>query len=302
MIEVDCNLCGRNNWRVRFPATHRVVAQPDVSAFRCTSPEYGTHPQIVQCRHCGLVYANPRWSAGELTAAYEMVEDEVYVREREGRELTFEQHLSRLEEHTGPAGGRSLLDVGAYIGVFVEIAGKHGWRAEGVEPSSWAVTEAKAQNLAVFQGTQNSPLLDGRRFDVITMWDVIEHFADPAAELRRTYQLLKLGGWLAVHTMDINSVAARLMGSRWPWLMDMHLYYFSRSTLNRLLVKSGFDVVWSGVEGRYLRLGYIANQLRGISPRLGQATAATVDRLNLAHVALPVNFGDLFTIHARRPT
>ena len=69
MIEVDCNLCGKNDWMVVYPATTRNVNEPDVSAFRCTSPDYGSHAQIVQCNHCGLIYANPRWSAEELVAA-----------------------------------------------------------------------------------------------------------------------------------------------------------------------------------------------------------------------------------------
>ena len=153
----------------------------------------------------------------------------------EGRELTFEKHLTAMEKFTGPANGRSLLDVGAYIGVFVEIARTHGWLAEGIEPSSWAVSKARERHLPIHQGTQEDMVLAGRKYDVVTMWDVIEHVTDPACELRQAYQLLNPGGWLAVHTMDIDSLTARLLGGRWPWLMDMHLYYFSQKTLAEML-------------------------------------------------------------------
>lgn len=301
MIAVDCNLCGANDFKVLFPATTRNSAKPDVSAFRCTSPDYGSHPQIVQCNHCGLVYANPRWSNDELVALYTAVEDETYVDEREGRELTFEKHLNAMEEHTGPAGGRTLLDVGAYIGVFVEIARKHGWQAEGIEPSGWAVTQARARGLPVYQGTQQEPSLAGRQFDAITMWDVIEHVTDPSAELDKAYDLLKPGGWLAVHTMDIDSFTARILGKRWPWLMDMHLYYFSRTTLAEMIRKSGFEVVWSGAQGRYLRLGYVSSRLTGFSNYPGKLASSIIGRFDLAHLAVPINFGDLFTIYARKP-
>lgn len=301
MIEVDCNLCNRNDWWVRFPATTADVVEPDVSAFRCTSPNYGSHAQIVQCNHCDLVYANPRWSAEELVAAYTAVEDEIYVHEREGRELTFEKHLNALEKYTGPADGRTLLDVGAYIGVFVEIARAHGWLAEGVEPSAWAVTQARKHGTPIHQGTQHDLMLSNRKFDVVTMWDVIEHVTDPAAEIRQAYHLLRPGGWLAVHTMDIDSLTARVLGSRWPWLMDMHLYYFSRKTLSEMIQKSGFEIVWSGSQGRFLRLGYISSRLAGFDRYLGSISSALVSRLGLTQLALPINFGDLFTVYARKP-
>ena len=301
MIEVNCNLCTRNDWKIRFPATTKDAEIPDVSTYRCTSPDYGSHAQIVQCNHCDLVYANPQWPPEELVAAYTAVEDETYVKEREGRELTFEKHLNALEKFTGPANGRSLLDVGAYIGVFVEIARGHGWLAEGIEPSSWAVSKALERDLPIHQGTQQDMVLANRKFDVVTMWDVIEHVTDPISELRQAYQLLNPGGWLAVHTMDIDSPVARMLGSRWPWLMDMHLYYFSQKTLTEMIRKCGFEVVWSGAQGRYLRLGYISSRLAGFNQSLGNISSAFFNLLSLDHIAIPINFGDLFTVYARKP-
>ena len=301
MISVHCNLCGADSWDVLFAATLTKNNSPDVEAFRCTNPGYGSHAQIVKCRDCGLVYANPRWSPQELISAYTAVTDETYVAEREGRELTFKKHLQALEKWSGPGNGRSLLDVGAYIGVFVQVASEAGWNAWGAEPSDWAAAEAQKQGLNVIQGTQNAAELQGMQFDAVTMWDVIEHVADPRGELTNAFHLLKPGGWLAVHTMDIDSLTARIMGPRWPWLMDMHLYYFSQNTLSALLEKAGFEVVWCGAQGRYLRMGYLATRIEGISPKLGQLTDKLVTGFNWRETAVPVNFGDLFTIFARRP-
>jgi len=298
MIEVSCNLCGRDEWRVRFPATMQV--DPQVEAFRCTSPGYGHHAQIVECVHCGYVYANPRLAEEQLLAAYAAVEDSTYVQERAGRELTFQRHLQHMEKIVGVANGRSLLDVGAYIGIFVEVAAAAGWQVCGVEPSSWAVMEARKRGLPVIEGTQDAPALQGKQFDVVTMWDVIEHVDDPTAELRKAYHLLKPGGWLVVHTMDVTSLAARLMGPRWPWLMDMHLHYFSQTTLTQMMWNVGFEVVWSGVRGRYLRLGYLVTRLGGLHPLLGRLAGVVVTGLRLQKMAVPVNFGDLFTVYGRR--
>jgi SAM-dependent methyltransferase len=271
-----------------------------VDAFRCTHSGYGHHPQIVECRHCGLVYANPRWPAAMVMDAYSAVEDETYVEERLGRELTFRHHLKRLEGIIGPAQGRSLLDVGAYIGVFVEMAAAAGWRAQGVEPSEWAAGEARRRGLDVRVGTLDSAGFQEETFDVVTLWDVIEHLADPLAELRRARQLLRPGGWLVVHTMDIDAPISRLMGRRWPWLMDMHLYYFNRRTLGWMLEKCGYQVVWQGAQGRYLRLGYLASRVEGLNSGLGWAAHTAVEKMGLEKAAVPVNFGDLMTFISRR--
>lgn len=300
MIEVTCNLCGHDDWKVRFPATTSNNGQLQVEAFRCTHPGYGEHLQIVECLSCGLVYANPRWQPETLLAAYEAVEDETYVLERSGREKTFARHLADAELVIGPANGRRLLDVGAYIGVFVETAAATGWDAYGVEPSAWAAAEAARHGVPVLHGTLESPELAGRQFDVITMWDVIEHFDDPAAEIERARDLLVPGGWIIVHTMDVESPLARLMGPRWPWLMDMHLTYFSRQTLAALVERNGFAVAQVAPQGRYLSMGYLATRLGGISEGLGQATSRLVSAAGLEDKSVPVNFGDLITLYAQR--
>ena len=301
MIDVQCNLCGADNYVVRFPATMQPDEQIEVDVFSCTNPGYGHHAQIVQCRECGYVYANPRWSGDEILQAYTAVTDETYVQERAGRELTFQKHLRSLEKRVGQANGRSLLDVGAYIGVFVETAARAGWQACGVEPSEWAASVAQRQGLNVIHGTQDAPELAGKQFDVITMWDVIEHVANPSGEIGKAYQLLEPGGWLVVHTMDISSLTAKLMGSRWPWLMDMHIHYFSQKTLRQMLNKNGFEIVWSGAEGRYLRLNYLVSRVEALSRPLGRLVGWFVNGLRLGHLAIPLNFGDLFTVYARRP-
>jgi len=302
MIKVNCRLCGGDEFSVRYPATLDGGGVVNVEAFRCTNPGYGHHPQIVQCAQCGFVYANPRWAEEDLLAAYTAVEDQTYVTERTGRELTFRKHLQHMEKWTGRGNGRSLLDVGAYIGVFVEAAGRAGWEAMGVEPSDWAAAEAQKHGLNVINGTQDAPELHGRQFDVVTMWDVIEHVDDPAAEMAKAYRLLKPGGWLVVHTMDVDSLFSRLMGSRWPWYMDMHLHYFSQKTMRQMLTNTGFHVNWAGARGRYLRLKYIASRIGGLNRPLGSLAQSVVHGLKIEQVALPVNFGDLFTAYAQRPS
>jgi SAM-dependent methyltransferase len=300
MVYINCNICGRDDWRMRFPATAGAPERPELEAFRCTSAGYGRHRQIVQCRHCGHVYANPTWGSQQLLDAYSAVEDEIYLAERFGRERTFTKHLKHLERWTGPGNGRRLLDVGAYIGVFVEVAEAAGWKACGLEPSLWAAGIARDRRLSVINGTLDAPELQGHLFDVVTLWDVIEHLEDPASELVKARQLLLPGGIIAIHTMDVDSVAARLMGPRWPWLMDMHLHYFSRKSLRRLLEQSSFEVLWQGAQGRYVTMDYLVTRVHQFTRPFSRLMDAVVSVAALGQATVPLNFGDLFTVYARR--
>jgi cyclopropane fatty-acyl-phospholipid synthase-like methyltransferase len=183
----------------------------------------------------------------------------------------------------------------------VEVACAKGWQACGVEPSAWAAKLAQNRGLHVVHGTQDAAELQGKKFDVITMWDVIEHVPDPSAEMAKAFQMLKPGGWLVLHTMNIDSLTARLMGSRWPWLMDMHIHYFSQKTMTHMLKNNGFQVVSAGAHGRYLRLNFIANRLHAFHKILGKAASKVIYGLKLEKKAIPINFGDLFTVYAQRP-
>ena len=300
--QTHCNLCGSNDTILLYPNT-----LPDgenhtrhVEALQCTNPGYGIHGPVVKCQRCGLVYINPRPNSLDVLHDYKDVVDELYVEEREGRVLTFRRHLRPLERIVGLANGSRLLDVGCHIGVFVDVAQQAGWDAWGMEPSRWAAEQARAQGLQVVNGTLATSGFEDASFDVITLWDVIEHVPDPTGELRQVHRLLKPGGVAVIHTIDIESLFARLMGHRWPWLMEMHLYYFSPRTLRRMLEGIGFEVIHSSPQGRYLRLGYLISRLQGYSHPIYRVLDAIVTRLNLRGVAVPINLGDLFTVYARK--
>jgi SAM-dependent methyltransferase len=301
MEHVRCNLCGADDSVVRYPSTIKPGADGDWRAFRCTHSGYGRHHTIVQCQRCGLVYTDPRPVGQDIVESYKAVEDPLYLEEREGRVLTFEHHLKPLERLTGPPDGRPLLDVGCYTGVFVEIAARHGWDAWGVDPSHWAVAQAQARGLHVVQGTLETADLPEAAFDVVTMWDVIEHVTNPLGTLQQTYRLLKPGGVAVVHTIDIESPFARLMDARWPWLMEMHIYYFSRGTMRAMLEKCGFQVLSDRPQGRFLRLGYLMSRVSALAPLIGRPAEWLVTKLGLRGLAVPVNLGDLFTAYARKP-
>jgi 2-polyprenyl-3-methyl-5-hydroxy-6-metoxy-1,4-benzoquinol methylase len=282
-----------------YPATIDVSGDrlDPQETFACTSSLYGRYGPVVRCRQCGLVYQNPRVASARVETAYEDVADTQYLDEREGRVYTFSRALDELERYAER--GR-LLDVGCHVGVFLEVALARGWIAEGVEPSRWASSYARDRGLAVACGTLRECALPAEQYDVVTLWDVIEHFCDPAAELAEVRRLLRPGGMVGITTMNIDSRVARLLGSRWPWLMQMHLYYFSVRTLSALLERCGFETIAVAPHRRIVRLAYLLSRAERWVPRPVHALQAVVGRLRLAERLVPVDLGDIVTVYARR--
>ena len=157
------------------------------------------------------------------------------------RERTFTAALVEIERL---AGGRGrLLDIGTAAGAFVAAAVRRGWDAEGCEPNRWlGEWGARHYGIRIRQGSVFVQDYAPASFDVVTLWDVIEHTPDPRAVLDRCRELLKPGGLLIVNYPDIGSWIARALGRRWLFLTSVHLWYFDRTTIRRLMESGGFDV------------------------------------------------------------
>ncbi len=231
---------------------------------------------IVQCGACGLVYVGEDPAAVDFAALY----DESYytggqngafadyVGQAAGRRAAARRRLWTLRR-IKPRG--RLLDVGCAAGFFLAEAARH-FDVQGVEPSTYAATFAREKlGLKVFNGTLHDAALAAASFDLITLWDVIEHVPDPAALLVEIQRLLAPGGRVVLTTGDIGSAYAQARGAAWhlltpPW----HLYFFSRATLMTLATRAGLGVeviAARGVagDGAWARSkpGIVLNHLRG---------------------------------------
>jgi SAM-dependent methyltransferase len=133
------------------------------------------------------------------------------------------------------------------------------------------------------------------------MWDVIEHLPDPRSALCEMFDTLRPGGVIAVSTMDVDSLAARLSGGRWPWFMTMHRVYFSRATMRRMLEDVGFTDVRMKTHVRWVSLGYLTSRMAAALPPAGRPLATVVRWLRLTRVLVPFTIGDLFEAYARKP-
>ena len=169
-----------------------------------------------------------------------------------------------------------------------------------MEPSRWAARRAEARvSGPVHVGVvEDAPLPEGA-YDVVTMWDVIEHLPDPASTLRAVHSALRPGGVFAVTTMDVEALFPRVAGRFWPWYMQMHLVYFSRRTLGELLRSCGFEVVEVSRHRRIVRVSYAVSRLGSYSRAAERVARALTRRLGDRTVG--VDLGDIVTVVARKP-
>jgi len=298
-VAVHCPLCGADDYKVRIEDTMGTrVADPRVH-YTCTSSAFGEHGRIVECRSCHLVYMNPRPHHDAVVGNYGDVEDQEYIEEEQGRLETFAESLALVQRYR-PAG--RLLDVGCHVGTFLTLAEQAGYEVAGVEPSRWGseIARTRISGHVHCGAVEDAPMPEGG-YDVITLWDVIEHLPDPALDIRAIHAALRPGGIFAVSTMDVDALFARIAGRRWPWYMQMHLVYFSRQTLCEMLRREGFQISEVTTHVRRVRLTYLASRLDAYSPRAGRLANGLLTTAGLAERTVGVSLGDIFTVIAKKP-
>ncbi|HKO04734.1 MAG TPA: glycosyltransferase [Candidatus Acidoferrales bacterium] len=296
MVYVPCNLCGATDYRVLYAGHAAPAAALTEQAFRCTSLQHGDFTNIVQCSRCGLLYENPREPEEIIETRYEQVEDRVYEREKEGRVRTYSAMMPAIEKYR-PRPGR-VLDIGCYLGVFLDVARARGWLTVGVEPSAWAAERCIQNGHQVINAPLRRTELPAESFDLITLWDVIEHLHDPLGQLREIHGLVKPGGIFALTTMDTGSLYAKMSGRRWPWYMRMHLYYFTRGTLARMLDEAGFEVLTIERAKRIVSLRYFLEKAAAVLGPIGPLLRLAA--LPFGHLYVSVDFGDNMMVIARK--
>lgn len=237
-VDSPCDGCGTKEGRFLFEGRDLLMGLP--GRFR-----------LVQCPQCGLIRQNPRLSWESLTDYYpedyspytKIIATERSTAQRMDRRYGMWKRLRALEKFQ--PGGR-LLDVGCGTGVFLGEAQRTGhWELMGVEPSPQAAEYAQtALGIPVLAQRFDEANLPAGNFDVVTMWNVLEHLDAPVRDLRRAYQLIRPGGWLVLAIPNIDGLGAKLFGDYWMgWDLPRHLYLFPQKQLRHILSEIGFDWV-----------------------------------------------------------
>jgi SAM-dependent methyltransferase len=231
-----CPICGGEDHEIIWPA--HLPENLTAAEFSYTGSKRH-HGRVVQCSGCGHRFVSPVPQA--LTGYYADVTDPFYVSTEQARVRTFEEFLDR-KEHYCPARG-SLLDVGCYAGVFLDVAARRGYSVEGLELSTWARDIARGRGHRVHAGPVDRLASMPQRYDAVTAFDVLEHLEDPAGAARLIRDRLTPSGCFIATVPDTGAWHARLLGRRHWLIVTMHVQYFTHRTLHRLLSSAGFGNV-----------------------------------------------------------
>jgi 2-polyprenyl-3-methyl-5-hydroxy-6-metoxy-1,4-benzoquinol methylase len=240
---VRCNLCGADDSELLFHAPVR----PDQAGLFARDVW-----NVVRCKHCHLIYVNPRMNATALEKFYSFDNptDMAFVQgwfiENADLQQTTWKRLLRLIRCDCPSG--SVLDVGCGAGSFLSAARDMGYQVLGQEVAPHFIDYCRTQiGLKVLEGELETLDLEPASFDCVTAFDVIEHHPDPLRLLHAMRRLLKPGGFVILSTHDIGNLFARWYGARWRYIAPIgHLTYFTQETLGRMVTACGLRVVKQG--------------------------------------------------------
>ena len=221
---------------------------------------------VFRCGRCRMMFLNPYLKAGSMEKIFSSTEELVkvspffqhYFEERAWQTpktaAIYRKCLTELE-YCLPSKG-SLLDVGCGRGTFLKLAKDRGWRVQGVETNRDSVKMCREEFGIEVTGEEFLAIRDSsHKWDVIALWDLIEHVPNPGEWVKQCYDRIKTGGVLVIATPNhhsfldmVSSLAYRLSrglvrsGLSKLYTID-HTLYFTEETLKWLLEREGFRVL-----------------------------------------------------------
>lgn len=254
--------------------------------------------RILRCRGCRFGFREARAAAHELAEIYRQMDSSVYEAELRGRARTARRHLAIVERYARR--GR-ILDAGCASGLFLAGAADAGWEVTGIEPAEALFQRARAAldgRGQVLPATLETAGLPEGYYDAITLWDVLEHVPDPLTVMKRCRALLKPGGHLFLNVPDLDSLAARLLGRRWPLLLAEHLNYFNRESLRWCGEHAGLTWLRFGRRRVFFSVEYVAYRLSQHGIR-GARLVHRLARGPAGGLLIPVSMGETYGVWQR---
>lgn len=211
--------------------------------------------RVVQCRKCGLVFTNPQPSPEWIKSSHDNAKGVGFYSHKGARSYHW-HYINGLKIIAKFHSSGKLLDVGCGVGYFLNMAKRRGYDVLGIDFSSVAVAAAKEKyNLNIMKGEIRDYGFKPGIFNVITLWNVLEHLYEPEKDLSIIFKYLSSEGILFIETPNIILRAAMLKYGISKMLLKglkrdsnliawEHLFYWNPYNLRNMLFRVGFSAIW----------------------------------------------------------
>jgi 2-polyprenyl-3-methyl-5-hydroxy-6-metoxy-1,4-benzoquinol methylase len=224
---------------------------------------------IVQCTDCDFVYVNPRIKNEELENIYKhnyfKNKDYGYIgyeQEKRLRIKNFERWLNDAEPFIPNNKIFHALDVGCAAGYCLDVMEAKGWKAEGLELDDEMFRDLETAGQIVYRCPLES-FESKQKYQVITLFDVIEHIPHLDVAFKKLSDLLEVGGVIIMVTPDHDSLQRRLFAKRWFQYKPIeHIQYFTRYTLDAFAKRNNLQMVFQKKCGQYADTNFLVNRLK----------------------------------------
>ncbi len=213
------------------------------------------HANYVKCMHCSLVYENPRLTSEELRSYYS---NESYFLSNDKQDTSSytdyfsqcniglnKEYFSILQQYVQNKLSIKYLDIGCGPGTLVKLASENGWDATGLEISKWAAEYARHNRINVIENNLQGANFSSDCFDLISMFDVLEHLPDPVSYVREIFRILKSQGIVIVETPNVGGFFSKYLYKQNSEIVKprAHICLYSPSSIQHLFSKVDFSKI-----------------------------------------------------------
>ena len=233
----ECPVCSSDNIQ-----NHKVVKDHSISQESFV---------IMKCANCNFQFTNPRPDQDNIGKFYES--DDYISHTNKGNNpinIIYKlvrnystQNKIKLIKKISKKDKAKILDYGTGTGFFLNAIKEKGWKTVGVEPDQKARENAeKLLGQKIYADLKEIGLLDNK-YDVITLWHVLEHIHDLNQVFSTLKGLLKEKGKIIIAVPNIDSLDNKIYKEDWAaYDVPRHLYHFNKETLSTFTLKHGMKV------------------------------------------------------------
>ncbi|MCH3881352.1 class I SAM-dependent methyltransferase [Tenacibaculum sp. K20-16] len=178
-------------------------------------------------------------------------ESENYISHTDGKKGVFEKVYQLVKNYTLKrklklinsfnSEEKTILDIGAGTGDFLATCKNDNWQVLGIEPNKKAREIAASKNITL---QENISIVENKKFDVITLWHVLEHVENLEEYIQQLKALLKENGTLIIAVPNYKSYDANHYKKYWAAFdVPRHLWHFSQTSISKLFSKENITIV-----------------------------------------------------------